>query len=183
MDNSNQPLEEYKSLREELLQNRRFQLQITFSSIIFAGSVWSFLVGSNIVISLPFLIPVPILFCNLFLIMDRSKSTDRITTYLQIFYEDVWEKALDKFGDKESDKIGDVRKGHFLLITWRIHLFLFAISILLAIWRYKEFYSIIFILVFLVVGMGIFIAVYNDIANIGKRKKIFLDCWEEIKKE
>ncbi len=178
MNESAQVLEEYKSLREELLQNRRFQLQITFSSIVLASSVWSFLVGTKISTSWPFLIPMPILLCNLFLIMDRSKSTDRIITYLQIFYDDVWEKALDKFGEKEF-----IRKAHFLLITCRIHSFLYAISILFAIWRCNDFYSITFISIFLAVGIGVFKVFYNDIKNIGKRKENYRTHWKEIKEE
>ncbi len=98
-------LEEYKALRQEHENNRKFVFERPL--IIVLGMVAAFLGvkngGEKLLIFLPSLFLV-ILFFNLWFTFNRMKSSARIVTYIHLFHETEqnnhligWEKRLQDF--------------------------------------------------------------------------------------
>ena len=127
---------EYESLRQEAMDNRKIQVQIAFASPTFTGAIVGLLFSakgsiSETAFSSLLLIPVPLLVFNMLLILERAKSSVRIVAYLEKFLESKnpspgWETRLEIWRARriKKQKISQLPKG---LLVGLVNFLLFQI--------------------------------------------------------
>lgn len=100
----------YKSIREEVIEQKKCQFQILTAAITFTAAAWAF-VSREMGNSLSYLAPIALDVGALIMILDKAKSIQRMVGYLQIMEMRShkttwkWEFSLDRFrGNAEIDQ-------------------------------------------------------------------------------
>lgn len=102
MDKMNVRIAEYESLRQEVLQNKKFVFERPLVLIGATGLAASQLSSNPAALILPALL-IALLFLNLWFTVNRLKSTARIVAYICLVLESSekvwigWENALQKY--------------------------------------------------------------------------------------
>jgi hypothetical protein len=98
-------IEVYKSIREEVIEQKKCQFQILTAAITFTAAAWAF-VSREIGNSLGYLAPIALNVAALIMILDKARSIQRMVGYLQIMEMRSdktrwqWEFSLDRFRGK-----------------------------------------------------------------------------------
>lgn len=147
----------YKSIREEVIEQKKCQFQILTAAVTFTAAAWAF-VSHGPHSSLGYLAPIALDVGALVMILDKAKSIQRMVGYLQVMEEKSgtdwkWELNLDKFrglpekipkergqaaapnaagkaGSHPSDKLADARKHSYIRTVGILLLALSAFCVL-----------------------------------------------------
>jgi 8-oxo-dGTP diphosphatase len=184
--------EEYKSLRDEMLNSRKLQIQISIAGPTISLAYVGIMIKEKIPegkMALLLLPPIALLICTMLFVYERRFSIFRIAKYIKVFHRhlDTWEQSLEEFHDAYKKSYLKLIKLNILNMTILIHTILFIILILLSLHGVSQkipfrisdysYYVLHFISALL-----FFSALFYIITNNRKLTERINSVWEKVKK-
>ena len=189
--------DEYKMLVDELRQNRLIQLQALASSPVWLGLFFG-LIGSKpqgpIERPFLFLVPIPLLFINVLLILDRRGSSDFIIGYIRVAIDRQlaerpgWNQLLPEFRTRFNELQKSKTEGgqsipqrfdfNVIVIVSFLTMSLMCCGLFVAAhWEWRLFIAASSIVV------GAYALAFVHVAKQAKRKGNILTAWEQVLKK
>jgi hypothetical protein len=114
--------EEYKSLRDEILNSRRLQIQISIAGPTISLAYVGIMIRDKIPegkLALLLLLPIALLICTMLFVYERRFSIFRIAKYIRVFHKDLgnWEQHLEEFHDVYKERYFKIIKLNILNMT------------------------------------------------------------------